>query len=132
MSWRYSARWTSCSARSTDEPNNRGTPIRAAGELRVHAGKSRTGAGAHRQVPAWTAGERCLAAIADRARAPRLPPPGGPEPRRRDPGNRANPRLRGGYLLHDVQFAAGRALPVAGLHDHTLLAARLRRRGRRL
>ena len=56
MSSRSSARWTSCSARSTDERAARRTTGRAAGELRVHAGEHGAGAQAHRQVSAGPAG----------------------------------------------------------------------------
>ena len=84
MSSRSSARWTSSSARSTDERRDGNDSAgRAAGELRVHAGKSREGQGAYRQISARPAGERgAAAARSGAAPARRLAAAGGDGPRR--------------------------------------------------
>ncbi len=132
---RSSARWTSSSARSTDEHAwSKAPPFEQPEQLRVHARESGSGQGAYRQIPAGPAGRaRCCRCSIWRSANPAA----GCRGRRwiTSPhllGMARDPRLRGRHLLHDVQPAAGRALSAAGLHDDAVLAARLGRCGRRL
>ena len=131
---RSSARWTSCSARSTDEhATSRGRPFEQPASIsssrrkiskRPRSTSPNTRRGGRRA--------RCCRCSIWRSASRRLAAAGGDGPRRRDARHGADPRLRGRDLLHDVQPAAGRALPAAGLHDDAVLAARLGRGGRGL
>src|SRR6516162_11904392 len=133
MSSRSLARWTSSSARSTDERAARRYKIRATRELRFYPRKPRTGARAHRQISFWTAGERRPAIIGFGATPARwVAAAGGNGSCRRDARDGADPGLRGRNFLYDVQSAAGRTLFAAGLHDDAVLAARFGRTGPRL
>src|SRR4029077_2327336 len=126
MSPRFSVRSTSFSARSTDErpPARRKT----ADELCLHAGKSRMGESADRQISARASAVRgdpdpvaCAAAGGRRAAAE------GDRGRSRASRHGQHPRARGCDLLYDVQSRAGRALPRAALRHDPVHAARLRR-----
>jgi hypothetical protein len=135
ISSRSSARWTSCSARSTDEPADGidGPPFEQPASFeftpenlekaKYHIAKYPPGRQASAVLP--------LLDLAQRQHDNWLPQ-GGDGQGRRDARHGADPRLRGRDLLHDVQPAAGRALVSAGLHDDAVLAARLGRGRRRL
>src|SRR6516162_2477453 len=133
MSSRSLARWTSSSARSTDERAARRWRIRATRELRFYPRKPRTGARAHCQISFWTAGERRPAVIGFGATpARRVAAAGGNGSCRGNARDGADPGLRGRNFLYDVQSATGRTLLAAGLHDDALLAAWFGRSGPRL
>src|SRR6516225_5424254 len=133
MSSRSLARWTSSSARSTDERAARRWRIRATRELRFYPRKPGTGSSAHRQISFWTAGERRPAVIGFGATpARRVAAAGGNGSCRGDARDGADPGLRGRNFLYDVQSAAGRTLFAAGLRDDAVLAARFGRSGPRL
>ena len=123
QSW---ARSTSCSARSTDE---RAPPRRkAAAELCVHAGKSRMGESADRQISAGPSAIRGdPAAVAGAGAVRRLAAAEGDRGGRRDARHGENPRARSRDLLHHVQSLAGRPLPRAVLRHDAVHAARRRR-----
>ena len=108
---RSSARSTSCSARSTDEPLAASPPFEAAAELRLHAGNCGSGRDADRQISGRAAGERgdsdCSMAGAGAVR--RLAAARRRSRRVAEMLGMATIRvLRSRDLLHDVQSRAGR------------------------
>ena len=132
-SWsRSSARWTSSSARSTDErlqPKARRSSSRQSFDFtpenlaraKAHIAKYPPGRQASAVLP--------LLDLAQRQSGGWLPLRGD-APCRRDAGDAEDPGLRGRDLLYDAEPAPGRATFLAGLHHDAVLAARLGR-GRR-
>ena len=131
MSSRSSARWTSCSARSTDEhARSMAPPIRAAGELRLHAGEPANGRKAH--IAKYPPGRQASAVLPllDLAQ------------RQQAAGCRARRWTTSPSILEMAPIRVYEVatfytmfnlrpvgqLPAAGLHDDAVLAARLRRR----